>query len=49
MVERIEAGFDIAMIVLVVLLGMLTVGIGMTLSWFIFQPFKWLQWMVRHG
>lgn len=53
MVERIQRGFDTSMAVIVFLLVALTVGLGMALSWFIFQPFKWLESAfsrgVRHG
>ncbi len=47
MVERIEAGFDIAWIVVVIICSAITVGIGMVASWFMFQPFKWLETGLR--
>lgn len=43
MVERLEAVFDIGWISLVILFGATTLGIGMAASWFVFQPFKWLE------
>lgn len=49
MAERAQMALEMAWMVVVAMAGVLLIGLGMMAAWFVFQPFKWLEAMVRHG